>query len=71
MKLELARRLKPGSLVQCPADREDTGYVGKVVGVDSVVFENINNVAYVLVEVQRLDFPFTKHVWPSNRLEDA
>ena len=67
MTLDQAKRLRPGTLVHCPADRGDGPYTGTVVGVDSVEFENVMNVPYVLVEVQHSEHG-TKHLWPSNRL---
>ncbi len=64
MKIETALKLKRGQCVQCPPDRGDAGFYGKVTSVGAVV-DRVHNSEFIWVEVQG---PHHKSVWPSNRL---
>jgi hypothetical protein len=68
MNIEIARRLKPGHLVTCPADGGEPAYSGRVAFVGANEYRNDQGAPYVWVTVERVHLPRTKHVWPSNRL---
>lgn len=71
MDIQRALKLKKGSLVNCPADRGDPAFTGKIVTETEMIKNAIINThpnggKYIWIEIQT---PFLhKSVWPSNRL---
>lgn len=56
--------------VQCPADRGDKPYTGRILHVGSTIHYNVQGTAYIwlLIEKYGTEHTRTKHTWPSNRL---
>lgn len=61
-------KLRIGMLVQCPADRGEHAYQGKVESFGQYMHLQSSGSAYVWVTVRRRDGAKTAHVWPSNRI---
>ena len=59
-------RLTPGCCVQCPPDRGEPGYVGRVTNVGTTIYRSLMGRPYVWVHVMYLGK--WSAVWPSNRL---
>lgn len=53
--------------VNCPPDRGDAPYSGRIVSIGDTIETNIHGVRYRWITVQRNDTR-TQHVWPSHRL---
>lgn len=66
MQIEKARLLKVGDYVNCPEDRGDKAYRGKVVFIGQGEYENHRGDPYMWITVE--DSWRQRHVWPSNRL---
>ena len=60
-------QFKVGDTVQCPADRGDPGYIGRVTHVSTIQNTNIHGTPYYRVTVRT---PNRKRstVWPSHRI---
>jgi len=57
-----------GDIVQCPADRGEAPYTGRIEHVDTMRHENMHGVRFYWVLVRRTSEPRTAHSWPSHRL---
>lgn len=67
MSERTAYRPEEGAIVNCPADRGDKGYRGRVIEVSDTVSHNHLGEPFHWATIERLDGG-TKHVWPTNRL---
>ena len=68
MQIGKAQKLKIGSIVHCPEDRDESAYIGTVTHVSDTVYRNIHNVPFIWVTVRSHFVLGHKEVWPSNRL---
>ncbi len=68
MKIEQARRLTIGAQVQCPTDRGDPAYIGRVRDGSCATAEpqtHCGGAPFIWVRVKG---PHGYSIWPSNRL---
>jgi hypothetical protein len=73
MKIEDARKLKPGDVVRCPPDRGNPGYAGRVKFLvpdapASKAFGGGEEYIWVTVTPSESLMGKASAVWPSNRL---
>lgn len=68
MDINQAKRLIPGMMVNCPADRGNPGFDGVVTHVGTEEYKNSVGARYIWVTVKEIGYKGNSAVWPSNRL---